>query len=166
MAKRFKTTSNNLSNIFQRIQSLVRDGVIKGSSESLQEGTQRGLSSISVIGTTAQSYRNKPAQGAKSIVVGSILRGLGAWGTEKGVNDPIMQSLGYGGDGKFVSFQDEPHLRDWAEKVGVNTSGNGLVVGRSGRTSYGTKSRQWFTNTTIPYARQDLERSIRKQLKN
>lgn len=158
-----------LKDLTKVMEKTLSRAVTKGASQSVNHGTQMGLYKISVIGTTAKSYVNANGSGSKTIIVGSILNGLGAWGLEKGVKDPLMQSayprLG-NANGVFVSFRNEPHLREWAkQKVKFfDPTLTGITIGNPKTTMYGKK--HWFTKTAMDETGKCLETNIRNQFKN
>jgi hypothetical protein len=143
--REFKKQFKDLINKFKRE---VTKAVVYGTSKQLQHHIQHQLKNYSVTGRLLTSLKLNHPKFIRKLKILSIGNGLPALLLE---SEKVAKLHNYP---KFVSFKDEPHLKEWVQTIQAQgkmsnavaerfLDSKGLRVGGY-NTSYGKK--RWFSN--------------------
>lgn len=155
----------DLKKLFKVISDDILEKTSEGFNNIINERINSNITKYTKnsTGSLLRSFKplyNKGKVGRYSIAY--IGKGIAARLLEEGVNSPVNPYDRT--DGTFLSFVDNPDLKDWAIAVNhKNKDGVGITVGNPLRTNFGKK--KWWTKTldeTPIFVRSEILDLLRK----
>lgn len=136
-----KIQLKDFGRFLEKLSKKIQRQVFDASAQTLNAGITDSISKISVTGKTLEGWSKtvltKPTVSTTRMIVGRFSKG-NAELIQKGLTVFPKYKLP-----RFVTYDESPHLLEWAKKTLQNVPERGLFVGGI-NTQLGSKKNRWF----------------------